>query len=127
MTSPVCTGCGVQLPAALLSCHACGRLVHAAELKRLAAEAEAAHTAGDAATALARWRSALALLPTTSRQHGEVKKRLEALSHSVAAQPVTGPAQTPSAAPAWIKRLGPLGAVALFLWKFKFLALAILS
>ena len=43
----VCTECGAQIAEALLACPACGRLVHAAELKQLAAEAAAAERQGD--------------------------------------------------------------------------------
>lgn len=120
-----CPDCGAHVPGALLACHACGRLLHAEELKRLAAEAEAAHAAGDPATALARWRSALALLPPSSRQYVEVSRRLSALSATVAAAPQ--PSRPPTPEPQWVKRLGPLGAVALLLWKFKFVLAALLS
>lgn len=115
-----CAKCGTDLPSALLACPRCGQLVHATELKRLAAEAEAAQAAGSSAAALAAWRAALPLLPASTRQHQVVRERVEALSRIVAT-PVSQPA------PEWIKRLGPLGGIALFLWKFKFLALAILS
>lgn len=117
-----CTKCGADLPSALLACPRCGQLVHATELKRLAAEAEAAQSAGNSAAALTAWRSALPLLPASTRQHQVVRERVEALSRTVSA-----PAAASRPAPDWIKRLGPLGGIALFLWKFKFLALAILS
>ena len=120
-----CSDCGAHVPAAHLACHACGRLLHTQKLKQLAAEAEAATAAGDISSALAGWRAALALLPPTSRQYVEVNKRLSELSARVAAAPGSAQAQEP--APAWVKRLGPFGAVAVLLWKFKFLAVALLS
>lgn len=41
--------------------------------------------------------------------------------------PASPPASSADQQPAWVKRLGPLGVVALLLWKFKFIALAVLS
>lgn len=123
--SLACPKCGLAIPAAMLACPSCGQLVHASELKRLAAQAETAQSAGDHLAALTAWRSALPLLPPDSRQHQVVREKVEALSRTVAASGTD--AGSAAAPPSWIKRLGPFGGIALFFWKFKFIALAILS
>ncbi|PYO72552.1 MAG: site-2 protease family protein [Gemmatimonadetes bacterium] len=60
-TASVCPQCGTHVAPALLACPSCQRLVHADELKRLAAEAERSRQAGDPSGALAAWRQALDL------------------------------------------------------------------
>ncbi len=82
-----CAGCGTQLAPTLLACPACQRLVHADELQRLAGEAQQAAALRDLATALMRWRTALALLPPTSKQHAAVLAQIDTLSREVDRQP----------------------------------------
>ncbi|HWZ58498.1 MAG TPA: site-2 protease family protein [Gemmatimonadaceae bacterium] len=72
--------CGTELAATLVSCPACGALVHAETLKTLAADAEAAEQAGNKQVALTKWRAALELLPPTSEQHAVIVGRVDALS-----------------------------------------------
>jgi Zn-dependent protease len=81
----LCTGCGSQLAAGLLGCPACGRLVHGDELRRLAAEAEAATEAGDRVRAAGLWHQALTLLPPGTRQRDAIAARIAALG------PLDGP------------------------------------
>jgi Zn-dependent protease len=71
------------------------RLVHAAELRRLASVAEASEAAGDISAALASWRRAEELLPPGVTQRARVAERMQALS---AALDGRGPA--PRKAPA---------------------------
>jgi len=78
-----CAACGTQLAPSLLSCPACHALVHAAELNRLAAAAEAAQAAGDRAAALRNWRDALDLLPPNSAQVTAVQARIVALEQEL--------------------------------------------
>lgn len=78
-----CPQCGTELAPALLACPACGRLVHAEELKRLAAQAEAAAAAGDAPQALAAWRRTYDLLPPHTRQARAVAAKIEAIGPAV--------------------------------------------
>ena len=73
--APSCEGCGTELAPALLACPSCRRLVHAARLRALAAEADATEARGELAAAAERWLAALALLPADSAQHGEVERR----------------------------------------------------
>jgi Zn-dependent protease len=75
-----CAGCGTELAPALVACPHCGRLVHAARLKELAAQAEAYVAARDPGAALGAWREALGLLPPESRQHAVLMARIRELS-----------------------------------------------
>lgn len=75
----VCAGCGSQLAAGLLGCPACGRLLHGDQLRRLAAEAEAATEAGDRARAAELWYQALTLLPRGAAQRDAIAARIAAL------------------------------------------------
>lgn len=85
----VCAGCGSQLAAGLLACPACGRLLHGDELRRLAAEAEAATEAGDRARAAELWHRALALLPRGTAQRDAIAARIAALGPLDGAPPGT--------------------------------------
>lgn len=107
-----CAACGTELPEVLLACPACGKLVHAEELGRLAAQGREQEALGDAASALALWRRVLALLPAGTRQRDAVAATVARLS---ALAPPAPPA--PAKAPGWMGRLGPLGVVALGAWK----------
>src|SRR5690606_17528872 len=78
-----CLKCGSQLSPALLACPACGRLVHSRELKRLVDEANAAQAADDPTTALARFRSALELLPQGTRQAAAIEAEVAKLGKLV--------------------------------------------
>ncbi len=108
-----CDGCGSELGPALLACPGCGRLAHAEALRALAAEAEAASTAGRTADAVAAWRRALELLPPEAPQAEGVRARVDRLSKQLEAAPSPGAGKLP-------KWLAPLGGIGLLLWKFKF-------
>ena len=109
-----CGGCDAELGPGLLSCPACHRLVHALELKRLAAAAERAEGAGDLATARAQWRQAHDLLPPATRQAQSVLDRIAAVNRRLEAQPGGDLAAT-AHHPAWVKALGPVGVALFFL------------
>ena len=115
-----CDGCGSEVAAGLLICPGCHRLVHAATLNQLKAEAEAAAQAGDYTAELAAWRSAAALLPVDSRQHTAVGEKIDALTRA-GGRAVSAPADVPKTGP-W-KWLGGLGTLGLVLWKLKFAVL----
>jgi Zn-dependent protease len=107
----------------LLSCPGCGRLVHAEELKSLANEAEQAERAQDFPTALAAWRRALELLPADSRQRTVILARIDELGRKsptdLSSAPLSGKARA--------GRLAGLGAVGVLIWKFKFIAVFVLT
>lgn len=110
LAAAACPDCGSEIAPGLLACPRCARLVHASELKSLAAEADRAAAEGDTAGALAAWRRALELLPPDARQHAAVLEKVEALSRTAEQGP-------PRAA--WAKGAAGLGALGLLLWKFK--------
>ena len=124
-TAGLCGKCGTELASNLLSCPSCGWLVHAGELKRLAAEAQSASTPVEA---LALWRSALSLLPTGTQQGEVILAKIHALDREVEGVPV--PATPPgSRAPSKSRIKGIAGLLAVVLGllvKFKFLVVALL-
>lgn len=113
-----CPDCGSELAPGLLACPRCARLVHAEALKALAAEAERAEVAGDAAAALSAWRRALEMLPADARQHAAVLERVTALSRRAEEAPARA---------GWAKKAAGLGALGLLLWKFKAVAAFVLT
>jgi Zn-dependent protease len=124
----VCVACGAQLAQALLACPSCGQLVHAAELKQLAAEAAGAEAGGDTRGALEKWRRMLELLPPQSTQHAGVLAKVQVASAAVAGQQPRG-AAGPSAAgkSSGSKKAAGIGAVGVLLAKFKWVILALLG
>lgn len=136
----VCPSCGGEVAPNLLSCPSCHRLVHSERLKEMAESAEAAERAGDLPAALATWRLAITLLPPASRQHALIGARIDGLSRQVEANPglkVPAAAPAPASAPAghpshdgrWAggAATGIVGTIALVLFKFKFLAVLLLT
>jgi Zn-dependent protease len=107
-----CPECGTEVAASLLACPACGWLRHSLDLKQLAELAEKHERNGAFTEALVAWRSALDLLPPHSRQHAVVAERIAELGRQ-------GTSKPPEPKPPWARRAGILGAIALFLWKFK--------
>ena len=131
-----CPACGVELAASLLSCPQCQRLVHAEELKQLAARAERATGEHDCTGALQSWRRALELLPPTSRQYLVIAEKIETLSRQVDPAQVVATGSDGRAPDdkaraegtgSWGKRAAGLGAVGLLVWKFKFVAAFLLT
>jgi Zn-dependent protease len=118
--------CGTQAPAALLSCPACGRLLHAEQLKQLVERAESARSRGAVREQLEALRGALDLLPSDSRQHALIRARVLELSEQIDAGLATerGATEPSAGAHATRRRLlragSALGVIALLLWKFKF-------
>jgi Zn-dependent protease len=118
----VCHGCGTHVAPVLLACPSCHRLVHADELKRLAAEAERATRAGSPSVALAAWRQALDLLPLDTMQHGAIAARVAYLSRAVDREPAVAKQGS-----GWRKGAAGLGTISLLLAKFKFALVFLLT
>jgi Zn-dependent protease len=110
----------------MLACPSCGKLVHTAELTALARQGEEAQRAGDVTASLTAWRKALELLPQRSAQYDKVHSKVRELSALVprGALDATAPRKSGSAVPKWLAGLGALG---LFLFKFKAIPLFLLS
>lgn len=113
-----CLACGTELAATLLSCPACGTLVHAARLKELAAAADVAETPGEA---LGYWREAYELLPQGTRQQQVIAEKMDALVAAADRKPEgkTGFGKG--------KLVSGGGIVVVFLLKFKFLLLFVIT
>ena len=123
-----CATCRSELSPDALVCPACGALVYAEELKRLAARATAAET-DDLPEATRLWTEVLAALPAHSRQHAVVRGRVAELSARLTARTDTrrgGPKDTTGAEP-WWRRAAPAGVTAIVfaLGKLKFLLLGL--
>ena len=122
--SAPCPACGTDVAAALLVCPGCHRRVHGDIVKEYAARAESALAEGNHEAALTAWRSALDLLPAGSRQHAWVTDKITALSQRAGRADGAAIPQHHTAQWKWIAALGP---AALLIWKFKFLAVALLT
>ncbi len=116
----ICPGCDTEIAPNLLTCPNCHRLIHADRLKVLADEATHAATPAEAMVA---WRSALELLPPGTRQHVAITAKLTELGQLVDAQP---PAAAAKSATGWGGAAG-VGGLALLAWKFKAIALLVVT
>jgi Zn-dependent protease len=86
-------------------------------LARYSSEAQQLEKQGEPRRAIERWQQALALLPKEAAQAVWIREHIKALE---AAHPSAGAGQ-------WIRRLGPLAPIALFIAKFKFLFVFLLK
>lgn len=127
MTPTHCERCHTELPPFALACPACASLVHAATLKRLAADAGTAETAGDVAAARGLWTQSLALLPANSRQHAAIREHLAGLQPAPAGTAVAEPiAPSTQGGSRWSRLAGALAAGTLLVaGKLKFLLLGL--
>jgi Zn-dependent protease len=126
VTPTRCVSCATELAPDALACPACGTLVHAEQLKQIAAEADAATRAGNAAGARNHWTAAVALLPADSRQHAVILDRLAGLARSVETSSADRAPNEPAKQPWWRRGWPGLAAAALLLvGKLKFLLLGL--
>lgn len=117
-----CAACGAALAPRALSCPACRQLAHAAELEELARQARVREAAGDMTGAAGIWRKALELLPPESAQAAAIRERVAKCE-----PPKAPPPREPQPQPAWIKKLGPFGAIVAGALKFKTAILLLLT
>jgi Zn-dependent protease len=133
-----CPACGSEIAPSLLSCPSCHRLVHSERLKDLADAAGDAEQAGELSAALASWNEALALLPPASRQYAAIADKIARLGRRVESGPSPPKPAVPAAAPdggtgsapsRWSGGAisGIFATLALMVWKFKFLAVLLLT
>lgn len=115
---PHCRNCGTELANSLLACPACNTLVHAVRLKELAAAAEQAATPTES---LVHWRDAYELLPGGSRQQQAITLKIDELVR-LQDNPRTGKTRSPAS-----KVAAGAGAFSVFLAKFKFIILFVLT
>ncbi|HEY2158663.1 MAG TPA: site-2 protease family protein [Isosphaeraceae bacterium] len=124
LEATVCLDCGSEIAPALLVCPGCGRLVHAARLKQLAEEAARAAAPTEALVA---WRSALELLPPRTRQREVIEAKIAELGRQVDASPTPARPAAPAKGSPRMAGAAGLGAVGLLAWKFKAIALLVLT
>lgn len=110
--SRACSSCGAEILGGAVVCLQCRALVHADQLKQLAARATAAT---DPSESLRLWREALDLLPPGSRQASIIQERIR-----LGVERVDAGEPEPTG---WLGRLsgagGALGTAAFLAWKFK--------
>ena len=115
----VCPDCGTVLTPSALSCPKCLRLTRSAELEKLAGGARQAESAGDLVRARSVWAESLKLLPSDTMQYRTIRGRIEDLDKQIAA--------AKGAHSGWKKGAAGAGPAAALLWKFKALALVLLT
>jgi Zn-dependent protease len=120
-----CPQCATQIGAGLLVCPRCHWLVHGERLKELAASAEAAEAAGDFGAAAATWQEALHFLPAGTRQADVIGARIQQLGDRMLQSP--GSAKQRKTSGMKGKVGGVAGLAALFVWKFKFVLVFLLT
>jgi Zn-dependent protease len=98
-----------------LSCPSCGRLTHAQEYEVLVQHAKLAGQARDWQGARQAWAKTLELVPPGSEQYRTANTRIENLDLQLSDKNV------------WAKRAAKLGPVGVVLWKFKMIALLVLT
>jgi Zn-dependent protease len=120
-----CSECSTEVGPCMRACPSCHALVHAAQLKELAATAQAQAAKKDPVAEREAWSRALGLLPPDSQQHAQIAARVAVLSNEIATQ---APARDPNA-PSWRSRpfAAAGAAIILLLGKFKFLLFGLLK
>jgi Zn-dependent protease len=101
-------------------CDQCHALVHSEKLDQLAAEARALEAKGDLRQAREQWLMGLPLLPPNSRQASWIQQHARSLD--TAAAQVQPPPQSDNK---WVKKLGPVGPIAVLAAKGKVLLTAL--
>jgi len=116
-----CGRCSEELPAGALVCSKCHSLVYAADLQQIAAAAKSLEEKANPRGARDEWMRALPLLPVDSEQADWIRNHArqlldQALDSELPARDDASP---------WVKKLGPLGPIAVVLAKSKSLLLAV--
>jgi Zn-dependent protease len=97
-----------------LVCESCHTLVHSAELKRLAADAQKLEAAGDLAHAREHWNASLPFLPPDSQQADWIRNKIAEIDRSIATRsPQKKDDHT------WARKFGPLAPILILLAKGK--------
>ncbi len=122
--APRCRACAGVLPAGRLDCPQCHALVHAEALARLAGEAAAAESRGDAPAARVAWREALTLLPADTVQAQRIRARLDATTDAVTDATTDAP---PARASNAGRAAGALGVAGVLLLKLKSVLFALFA
>lgn len=114
-----CKQCSSELAPGARACPQCHALVYAEALDRLSAQANALEGRGQLREAREQWLKALPLLPLDSSQAQWIRDHARTLEISADA------AKPPEPENKWIRKLGPVGPIAILLAKSKALLLAL--
>jgi len=109
-----CKACGRELATTELACVQCHTLAFSEELTILSTRANRLEEQCQFADALEKWRQSLPMLPPQSTQADWVREHIRKLELSARTAP-------PQPKNNWVKKLGPLAPVAVFLAKAKWL------
>ncbi|MCB9757565.1 MAG: site-2 protease family protein [Candidatus Omnitrophica bacterium] len=120
----VCPQCQTQIACGILSCPACNSLIFSQQIKTLAAEAKQCIEEGNSLEGLIRWRKVLEFLPPSSQQYRLVERKVEDLSKKVDTRDLEKAEFKKQKIPPGLLGLGVVG---VFLWKFKFLLVMLLT
>jgi Zn-dependent protease len=112
-----CPRCGRELPSGALECPQCRTLVHGDQMEQLAAHARSLEAHGDFHEAREKWLACLPLVPAQSMQAQWIRNHVRELESGAPSRQAA--AASPHETAPWVKRLGPLGPIALALLKFK--------
>jgi len=108
-----CPNCTCWLPPGTLVCPECQAIIYADHLRSIALTATAEESAGQWPEARETWKQALLWLPDGTKQYAAVEQRMALIDARLRA------AQDTKAR--WMRRLGPLAPIAVFLSKAKWL------
>lgn len=111
-----CSQCGTALPAGALACPSCQRLIYAAELQEMAERLRRTEAVGNLTETRVLVERMLDLLPPESSQYEVLMRKLAAL-----------PKPEPHTDPPWRQLLTSLGVLGALAWKFKSIALLLLT
>jgi Zn-dependent protease len=124
-TGILCARCGSDIAASSLRCSKCGRLIHETEFAAAREQAKLAGRAGDWVSARHFWERAIGLVPPDSDEAAEAQARIQNIDAQFGGRPSPGDTPKPSGVfGKWAARLGPAGVL---LWKFKTIALLLLT
>lgn len=116
-----------ELTPGMLACGQCDALVHAEELEQLATAAQGLEAGGQLRPAREQWLKASELLPPTSQQTAWIRNHARELLGAAMESEARQSEKSSTWVNKWAKTLGPLGGIALLLWKGKAILTAVLK
>ena len=115
-----CPQCGAQLVPGALACKTCRTFVHAQQLHEITERAKEEEAGGRLREAIEDWHEALTLLPWLSKQAEWIRLHTRELEVKADAAGMPGAAAgTPAKQNQWVRKLGPLGPIAVLIAKGK--------
>jgi Zn-dependent protease len=118
-THQSCHNCGSYFAPSSLACDKCHALVHSEDLARISLYAKSLEEKNDFLKAREEWSKAIPLLPPGANQMEWIRSKIAKLDLQISTVPQEPPKRE------WVRKLGPLGPIAILLAKSKTLLLAI--